>query len=94
MSAMNRLMRAQEVALCVARKWWRPMCCVGVGLSIMNLAIAVFVGGIWLPLAKGQPLDFAALGNMATGIAALVASLTPFVAARAFEKHQGVADDA
>jgi len=40
MSIMTRAMRAQEVALCVVRKWWRPATCIGIaGGALVNLVI-------------------------------------------------------
>ena len=85
--------RAQEIVLCIARKWWRPIACWGVGLSIFNVAITILVGGVILPLKTGEPPDFSQLGALTGSLAALVASLTPFVAARSWDKAKGVSDD-
>lgn len=93
MTLSERLLRAQEIVLCLARKWWRPIACLGVCLSVLNIALTILVGGVILPLASGEAPDFAALGGLTASLAALIASLTPFVAARAWEKSKGVTDE-
>lgn len=70
--------RAQEVGLCLFRKWWRPASCVA---AVGTIA----VNGIYLPLKAGTAIEM-------TGVAAMLASLAPFVAARSWEKTQGVND--
>lgn len=94
MSVKSNIMKGVDVTLCFVRKFWRPIVCMGVALSSLNLGLTIFVGGIWLPMLKGHQIDFNGLGSLATGIAALVASLTPFVAARTWEKLKGVHEDA
>ncbi len=69
-------MAVQNVALCLLRKWWRPLTCIGIAGSLL-------VNGIWVPLITRAGADL-------VGLAALVGALTPFVAARSFEKIKGV----
>ena len=64
-----------DACVCLARKVWRPITCLGI-------ACAVGVKGVYIPLVKGEVADM-------TALAALVASLTPFVAARTWEKIKG-----
>jgi len=72
------VLRVQDTALSFVRKWWRPLTCLGIAGSLL-------VNGIWVPLVSGVGADL-------VGLAALVASLTPFVAARTVEKMKGVED--
>jgi hypothetical protein len=69
------VLATQEMGLCLLRKWWRPLTCAGIAGSLL-------VNGIWVPLITRTGADL-------TGLAALVAALTPFVAARTFEKLKG-----
>lgn len=70
------IMDAQNVALCVVRKWWRPAVCIGIAGSILNV-------GIYLPLVTKQYPDL-------VGLAALIASAAPFAWFRSQEKRHGV----
>jgi hypothetical protein len=72
--------RAQEVALCLFRKWWRPTTC---STAFATLA----VNGVYLPLKTGTAADL-------TGLAALLAALSPFAIARSVELIKGRADNA
>jgi len=72
----SKLMAAQEVALCLVRKWWRPIICIGLGGALIT-------NGIFIPLMKGQGADL-------VGLAALVTSVTPFAWLRTTEKIKGV----
>jgi hypothetical protein len=65
---------AQEVALCLFRKWWRPLTCV-------TAFITLAVNGIYLPLKLKAAADL-------TGLAAVLAALAPFAIARSFDKWQ------
>lgn len=55
-------MAAQIVALCLVRKWWRPIICLGLGASLVT-------NGIAMPLIYGEGADL-------VGLAALVGSVT------------------
>jgi hypothetical protein len=69
-------MAAQEVALCLVRKWWRPIICLGLGASLVT-------NGVVMPLIEGKGADL-------VGLAALVASVTPFAWLRTQEKVKGI----
>lgn len=70
MTLAGRIMQAQEVALCVVRKWWRPVTCIGIaGGAIVNLIV--------IPLVNWE------VPNM-TDAAAYVAAATAAFAVREF----------
>jgi hypothetical protein len=66
-------------ANCFFKKWWRPVTCV-------IAAGTVYVNGIHIPLAKHEAADL-------TGLAALLAALSPFAIARTVELVMGRKDD-
>ena len=66
------VLRWQEIALCFARNWWRP-------IAQWGLALSVFVNTIYLPIQRGEGVD---LGQLAL----LITSFAPIVAIRAWEK--------
>jgi len=70
------LLRWQEMALCLVRKWWRPITCIGI-------AGGMIVNAIIIPLVKWEVPDMAAL-------AAYVAAATAAFGVRAWEKYKGV----
>jgi hypothetical protein len=72
-----RLLHWQEIALCLVRKWWRPIVCVSMGGSLL-------VNGIILPLWTKTYPDL-------LGLAAVCGALTPFAWLRTKEKVEGVA---
>jgi len=78
MSLMIRAMRAQEVALCVVRKWWRPVTCIGIAGSVI-------VNGVVVPLEKGAATDL-------TALAALITAATAAFAVREWGKSKGTAE--
>jgi uncharacterized membrane-anchored protein len=46
--------RTQEIALCIVRKWWRPITCVGIaGGTIINLCIIPLRTRTTINLAEG-----------------------------------------
>jgi hypothetical protein len=69
----------QEVALCLVRKWWRPM-------TYIILGMASLVNGVVIPLWKMTPIPL-------TELAALVAAWSPVVAIREWGKSRGVETD-
>ena len=74
----KRILAAQEMALCLVRKWWRPVTCIGIaGGAIVNL--------ILIPLVKWE------VPNMAEA-AAFVTAATAAFAVREWGKAQGTAD--
>lgn len=77
MSIVSKFEKAQDVALCLVSKWWRPATCIGIaGGSIVNLII--------IPLWTWQVPDM-------TSAAAYVAASTAAFSVRAWEKRMGVA---
>lgn len=78
MSLKRRLLRAQETALCLVRKWWRPLTCIGIaGGALVNLIV--------IPLMRRE------VPNMAEA-AAYVTAATAAFAVREWGKHKGTAD--
>jgi hypothetical protein len=70
-------LRAQEAALCLISKWWRPITSVGIaGGAVINLVV--------IPLRTWTPI------NMAEA-AAYVAAATAAFTVRAWEKHHHIA---
>jgi hypothetical protein len=76
MTLKHRALALMDAALCLVRKWWRPLVCLGMGGSLL-------VNGMLIPMATHKPADL-------TGLAALVVSLTPFAWLRTEEKKAGV----
>lgn len=73
-----RLLALQEVALCLVRKWWRPVTCIGIaGGAVVNLII--------IPLAKH------ASPNLAEAAAFVTACAGAF-AVREYGKIKGSAE--
>ena len=60
------ILRAQEAALCLIRKWWRPLTCLGIAGSMM-------VHGVVLPLMTRTSPDLAGLAALVTACAAAFA---------------------
>lgn len=73
-----RLAVLSEIALCAVRKWWRPLVCMSMGLSLL-------VNGVILPLIT---LTFPDL----TGLAAVCVALSPFAWLRTQEKFKGATE--
>ena len=75
---MKKLLAIQEVFLCLVRKWWRPVTCIGIaGGALVNLVI--------IPLAKWE------VPNMAEA-AAYVTAATAAFAVREWGKIKGSAN--
>lgn len=77
MTLRQRIVSAQDTALCFVSKWWRPVTCIGIaGGALVNLIII--------------PLVTWTVPNMAEAAAYVVAATGAF-AVRAWEKHKGIA---
>ena len=84
MSFKDRLLAAEKVALCVIRKWWRPVTCIWI-------AGTMAVHGVVLPLymffRKGEmPTDL-------TGLSLLVTATAGAFAVREWGKIKGVSNN-
>ncbi len=76
MTIKSSIMAAQEAALCLVRKWWRPATCIGIaGGAIVNLVV--------IPLVNWAVPDM-------TAAAAYVAASTAAFGVRAWEKQKGL----
>lgn len=75
----DRLYRAQEIALCMCRKWWRP-------LTAMGIAASMLVHGAILPLMLQTSPDL-------MGLAALVTAAAGAFAVREWGKFNGVSEE-
>lgn len=62
----ERLLHAQDVALCLIRKWWRPLTCLGIAGSMI-------VHGVVLPLMIRSHPDLMGLAALVTACAAAFA---------------------
>lgn len=79
---MNRFrdafLRCQEAALCLVRKWWRPVTCIGIaGGALVNLIV--------IPLVKRES------PNLAEAAAFITACAGAF-AVREWGKARGTAE--
>lgn len=71
----QKILTAQEIALCLVRKWWRPVTCIGIaGGAIVNLII--------IPLSKWE------VPNMMEAAAYITAATAAF-AVREWGKAKG-----
>jgi hypothetical protein len=78
MSLKLRVLRAQEVALCIVRKWWRPAMLAGVGA-------ATWVNLVFIPLWKREVPNLAEAG-------AWIAACGALSWVREWGKSKGAAD--
>ena len=85
MSLKDRLLAAEKAALCVIRKWWRPVTCIWI-------AGTMAVHGVFLPVAR-----YIRTGNAdtdLTGLSLLVTAIAGAFAVREWGKARaGGADD-
>ena len=84
MSLKDRLLAFEKVALCVIRKWWRPMTCIWI-------AGTMAVHGVILPIAR-----YITTGNVdtdLTGLSLLVTAIAGAFAVREFGKIKGVSNN-
>lgn len=78
MNLRAKLLKAQETALCLVRKWWRPVTCIGIaGGALVNLIV--------IPLATWTVPDM-------TAAAAYVTAATAAFAVREWGKHKGTVE--
>ena len=78
MTIKQRILDAQEVALCFVRKWWRPVTCIGIaGGAIVNLVL--------IPVVRWEVPDM-------TAAAAYVTAATAAFAVREWGKIKGSAE--
>ena len=62
----RQVLVVQDVLLCVVRKWWRPVTCIGIaGGAVVNLVI--------VPLSQKQPIDLGQAAAFVTACAATFA---------------------
>lgn len=72
---MDRIERVMDIALCLIRKWWRPLTCVGIAGSML-------VHGIILPLMTKSYPDL-------MGLAAVITAASTAFAVREWGKAKG-----
>ena len=78
MPLLQYINKAMDIALCLIRKWWRPITCVGIAGSVL-------VHGVILPLITKQSSDL-------TGLAALITAASAAFAVREWGKIKGSAE--
>lgn len=78
MNLKLRVLRIQETALCVCRKWWRPLTCLG-------LLASVWVNLVIIPWGRDEPIEF-------EKAAAFVTAIVAAFAVREWGKIKGAAD--
>jgi len=75
----STVLHIQEVLLCAARKWWRPL------FAFTAIAI-LFVNGLLIPLVTWTVADL-------TGLSLLVTAVAAIYIARSYELTRGRAED-
>jgi len=84
MTFKQHLFAFEKAALCIIRKWWRPVTCVWLSLT---MAAHGFVLPMYALLAHGDTMtDLSGLSMLVTAIAAAFA-------VRTYEKTKGLAAD-
>lgn len=76
MTVKTTILQLQEVALCLVKKWWRPMTYIVLGLGTL-------VNTVIIPLYK---MEIVSLAEMA----ALIAAWSPIIAIREWGKTKGI----
>lgn len=79
MKLKERIFAVEKAALCVIRKWWRPLTCLWI-------ATTMAVHGVILPLFMGKDTDL-------TGLSLLVTSCAGAFAVREWGKVKGVSNN-
>lgn len=85
MTFKQRLFAIEKAALCVIRKWWRPVTCVWLSGTLL-------VHGIVLP-AYALVVHGDTMTDL-TGLSLLVTAVVAGFAVRTYEKTRGLASDA
>jgi len=71
MSLRERLLKFEAVALCVMRKWWRPVTCMWIAGT---MAVHGVVAPLYMLFARGEaPSDMTGLSLLVTSVAAAFA---------------------
>ena len=84
MSLRKRLLAAEKVALCVIRKWWRPITCIWIAGTMGVHGVII---PMWMFVKKGEmPTDL-------TGLSLLVTATAGAFAVREWGKIKGVSDN-
>ena len=84
MSLKQRLLDFEAVALCMVRKWWRPMTCVWIAGT---MAVHGVVAPLYMLLVKDEaPSDM-------TGLSLLVTSIAAAFAVREWGKIKGLGNE-
>lgn len=84
MSLKDHLLAFEKTALCVIRKWWRPVTCLWIAAT---MAIHGVVIPLYMLLRFGQsPTDL-------TGLSLLVTAIAGAFAVREWAKIKGTASD-
>ena len=78
MTIIQKINEVLDIILCLIRKWWRPITCVGIAGSVI-------VHGVVLPLITKQSPDL-------TGLAALITAASAAFAVREWGKTKGTAE--
>jgi len=86
MTLKERLLAGEKVALCVIRKWWRPVTCVWI-------AGTMAVHGVIVPLYRLFKHDEMPSTDL-TGLSLLVTAIAGAFAVREWGKIKGVSDNA
>ena len=81
----DKLLAFERMALCIIRKWWRPVTCIWISLTML-------VNGVFLPMARWWQTGEANTDLMA--LAALVTAIAGAFAVREWGKIKGASDDA
>ena len=77
-------MKVEQRVLCFVRRWWRPVTCVWLSLSVL-------VNGIIVPMVQLVRTGDGRIDLMA--LAALVTAIAGAFAVRTYEKVKGMGDD-
>jgi hypothetical protein len=83
--ALEVAVRTQDVALCLIRKWWRPVTCIGVAASVWTYCVCTPLYS--LIVLHQLPAD-------GLGVAAVITAATGAFAVREWGKKNGTVADA